>query len=100
MRHFIQILLISLSTLILVANNTLFQYVEKSSILAFEDQDGEEGKTEKNNSEEKAKEYFSSVFFNTLPYSAINASTSFLIPNNNQLPSISLEVELLPPNLV
>jgi hypothetical protein len=99
MKRFIQILLISLSTCILVANNTVFQYIEKSSIAAFEDQDGEEGKTEKNSSEEKAKEYFNSLFFNSPPYSGINTNASFLIIDNHQLPSISLDVELLPPNI-
>jgi hypothetical protein len=99
MKRFIQILLISLSTLILVANNIVFQYIEKSSIVAFDDQDGEEGKTEKNNTEEKAKEYLSSIFINSIQCSVINATISFLITNNDQLPSISLDVELLPPNV-
>jgi hypothetical protein len=99
MKHFLQILLISLATLILVANNVVFQYVEKYSIVAFEDQDGEEGKTDKNNSEEKAKEYFSSIYTNSIQYSVTNISTIFLITNNDQLPSIWLDVELLPPNV-
>ncbi len=98
MRNFIQILLISLATFILVANNVVLQYVEKYSIVAFEDQDGEEGKTDKNNSEEKAKEYFSSIFTNSFNYSVSVITTSFLIINNHQLPSISIDVELLPPN--
>jgi hypothetical protein len=99
MKRFIQILLISLSTLILVANNIVFQYIEKSSIVAFDDQDGEEGKTEKNNTEEKAKEYLNSIFINSILYPATNYTTSFLITNNDQLPSIFLDVELLPPTL-
>ncbi len=99
MKRFIQILLITLSTLILVANNTVLQYVEKFSIAAFDDQDGEEGKTDKNNSEEKAKEYCSPIYSTTIRYSAINLGTNYLIANNNQLPSISIDVELLPPNV-
>jgi hypothetical protein len=99
MKRFIQILLILLSTLILVANNTVLQYVENYSIAAFEDQDGEEGKSEKNSSEEKAKEYLSSIFTSSLNYSACNISTRFLIMDNNKLPSISIDVELLPPNV-
>jgi hypothetical protein len=99
MKRFIQILLISLSTLILVANNTVLQYVEKFSIAAFDDQDGEEGKTDKNNSDEKAKEYCSSIYTTTVRYSGINLGTNYLIANNNQLPFISIDVELLPPNV-
>jgi hypothetical protein len=98
MKRFIQILLISLSTLILVANNVVLQYVEKYSIVTFEDQDGEEGKTDKNNSEEKAKEYFNSIFTTTIQNSPVNLSANYLTTNNNQLPSISIDVELLPPN--
>ncbi len=98
MKRFIQILLISLSTLILVANNVVLQYVEKYSIVTFDDQDGEEGKTDKNNSEEKAKEYFNSIFTTTIQNSAVNLSANYLTTNNNRLPSISIDVELLPPN--
>ncbi len=99
MKHFIKILLFSFATLILVANNVVIQYVENYSIVAFDDQDGEEGKTEKNSSEEKAKEYFGSIFTASLQNSATNKCISFFIKNNDQLPSIALDVELLPPNI-
>ena len=99
MKRFIQILLISLSTLILVANNVVFQYVEKTCIIAIDDQDGEEGKTDKNDFEEKAKEYVNTIFANSPHHLSNIANSSFLITHNDQLPSISIDVELLPPNL-
>jgi hypothetical protein len=98
MKPFFQILLISFTTFVLMANNVVLQYVEKSSIVAFDDQDSEEGKTEKNNSEEKVKDYFSSNFANSIQYSTANLTANYLFIYINQLPSISLEVELLPPN--
>jgi hypothetical protein len=98
MKTFIQILLISFATLTLVANNVVFQYIEKSSLVAFDDQDEEEGKSEKNNSEEKVKEYFSSVFNTTIQSFIVNSKANYLITNTNKLPSISMDVELLPPN--
>jgi hypothetical protein len=98
MKKFLQILLISFASLILVANNVVLQYIEKSAVVVFDDQDGEEGKTEKNNSEEKVKEYFSLIFNTTTRYSAASLSANFLIKNINRLPTISIDVEILPPN--
>jgi hypothetical protein len=98
MKRFVQILLISLSTLILVANNTVLQYVENYSIVTLDGQDGEEGKTDKNNFEEKAKEFFSSIYTTTIQYSSVSLNTNYLISNNNRLPFVSIDVELLPPN--
>lgn len=98
MKQFLQILFISFATLVLVANNVVLQYVEKSSITAFDKQDDEESKSEKNDGEENVKEYFNVTNGPVFAYKAIENKPFFIIMNEDQLPSISLDVELLPPN--
>ncbi len=98
MKKIIKILLISFATLTLVANNVVFQYIEKSYIVSFDDQDEEKGKSEKNNAEEKVKEYFSSIFNTTIQSFIFNSQANYLIINTNKPSSISIDVELLPPN--
>jgi hypothetical protein len=99
MKRFFQILLISFATLLLVANNVVLQYQEKYSIEAFEDQDDEEeSKSEKTGSEEKIKEFINLSNSPVFTYKEIANKLVFILINEDQLPSISLDVELLPPN--
>jgi hypothetical protein len=100
MKKFLQIVIISFATLVLVANNVVIQYLEKASIVAFDDQDdNEESKSEKNDTEQKVKDFLNIINNTTLTYKLVATKTSFFLFDNNQLPSISLDVELLPPNL-
>jgi predicted DNA binding CopG/RHH family protein len=100
MKKFLQILIISFATLVLVANNVVFQYEEKTSIVAFDDQDdNEESKSEKNDTEQKVKDFLNIINSTTFTYKFTATKTSFFLFDNNQLPSILLDVELLPPNL-
>jgi hypothetical protein len=98
MFRFLRILFLSLTTLILVANNVVIQYMEKSSVSIFEDQD-DDNETKKNDVDQKVKEFVPSINNSFIKPNSLQSKKLFFVSNNQQLPYISIDVDLLPPNL-
>jgi hypothetical protein len=101
MKKLLPILIISFATLVLVANNVILQYVEKSCVVAFDNQDDdEESKSEKNDEVQKVKEFLTISFNSSFQYKNSYQKNVFIFFINKQLPFVSIDVELLPPNFV
>jgi hypothetical protein len=83
---------------VLVANNMVLQYVGKANIEFVDDQDDEESKSEKNDEQQKVKEFLSLVGNPVFQYKTALSKSRFVQFDINLLPSILLDVELLPPN--
>ncbi len=102
MKKIVQIILISLATSFVVLNNVVFQYMEKKNGLAFVDQNDEDNeKSEKSNAIEEnqqTKEFCHQHNFIVLTADQKGSKSFCLLLQHNQLPTILLDVELLPPN--
>jgi hypothetical protein len=101
-KKYLQILLISFATFFVVANNIVLQYNDHLSKMQCADQtDDEDAKSEKTSAldeNEQTKAFCHLHSFSTFSSTQITTKTSYLNCHNNQLPSIALDVELLPPN--
>ncbi len=78
----------------------MLQYIEKSEIVLLDDQDDEESKSEKDDSEQKIKPFFNTYISLGFKKNTLAKRNIFYLFDIDILPFITRDVEILPPNFI